>query len=46
MGKAVFEALQSGLKKLREVGFIKRSYQQCGFFNNVISNWRELKSQQ
>lgn len=42
LGQATFNALQVGLKQLRENGFIERAYRQCGFLNNTVESWQTL----
>lgn len=42
MGKVTFEALQKGLKILKEQGIIKKAYRQSGFFNNKVKNWHVI----
>ncbi len=41
-GKETFEALQKGLKILRQQGIIEKAYQQSGFFNDKIKNWHTI----
>ncbi|NOU51005.1 hypothetical protein HG263_10720 [Pseudoalteromonas sp. JBTF-M23] len=42
LAEQTFKALQIGIKKLRSQGFIKRAYQQCGFFNEMVKDWRAI----
>lgn len=39
-GKETFIALQKGLAILRERGEITKSYQQAGFFNTLVKDWK------
>jgi hypothetical protein len=41
-GKKTFEALQKGLKILRENGTIEKAYHQVGFLNDHVKNWHAL----
>ena len=38
-GKETFQALQKGLKILRQKGLIEKAYRQSGFFNDKVKNW-------
>lgn len=40
--KEIFDALQVGLKILREKGLIKKGYQAVGFLNPFIEDWKPL----
>lgn len=42
LGLVTFNALQAGLKQLRENGFIETAYRQCGFLNQHVANWKTL----
>lgn len=42
LGKETFEALQRGLKILRQRGLIEKAYRQAGFINDDVSNWRTI----
>lgn len=41
-GKAIFTALQQGLKILKERGDITRAYRESGFFSPQVENWHKL----
>jgi len=38
-GRIVFQALQKGLRVMREEGKIQRLYQQAGVFNQLVRDW-------
>lgn len=38
-GKVVFQALEKGLRIMREQGKIRRLYQQAGVFNHLVQDW-------
>jgi len=40
--KAVFDALQVGLKKMHDRGLIKKGYRTAGFFNPLVEDWKVL----
>lgn len=40
--KEIFEALNRGIKILRETGIIEKAYKQSGFFNEKVHNWKKL----
>jgi hypothetical protein len=40
--KQIFDAVQIGLKSLRERGLIKKGYQTVGFLNPRIEHWKSL----
>jgi len=42
LGQETYDALQLGLKKLRQRGYITKAYRQCGFFNSAVENWTLL----
>lgn len=42
LGKQTFEALQKGLKQLRQSGYIERAYRECGFLNPHVDTWQEI----
>ncbi|CCQ11758.1 hypothetical protein PALB_26590 [Pseudoalteromonas luteoviolacea B = ATCC 29581] len=42
LGKTTFEALQSGLKILRQTSFIEKAYTECGFLNDQVDAWRVI----
>jgi len=44
-GLDAFKALEAGLAVLRKQGFIKRAYQECGFFNAKVADWTLLNHQ-
>jgi hypothetical protein len=41
-GKETFQALQKGLKILRQKGLIEKAYRQSGFFNDKVKNWTTI----
>lgn len=44
LGKVTFEALERGLKILRQRGLITKAYNQSGFFNPLVKDWILLNS--
>ncbi len=40
--KQIFDAVQIGLKSLRQRGLIKKGYQTVGFLNPLIEDWKSL----
>ncbi|MDO3383379.1 hypothetical protein [Gilvimarinus algae] len=42
LGSAYYSALEKGLALLRSKGTIVRAYQECGFYNDQVSNWQRL----
>ena len=40
--KELFKALNKGMKILRKEGIIKKAYEQSGFFNEKVKNWKKL----
>ena len=42
LGQATFQALQKGLKILRERGTIEKAYRQAGFFNSKVKDWKVI----
>jgi hypothetical protein len=46
LGKQTFDALQKGLKQLRQSGYIERAYRECGFLNPSVDTWQEIKPNQ
>lgn len=41
-GKETFEALQRGLKILKEKGLIEKAYREAGFINDDVKYWRTI----
>ena len=39
-GLAVYKAFNKGLELLKEKGVVKKAYQQSGFFNSRVTNWK------
>ncbi len=44
-GKKVFNALQKGLKRMRQEGKIRSLYEQAGVFNNKVLDWKIVNEQ-
>lgn len=42
LGKATFDALQRGLKILRDRGQIEKAYREAGFLNDDVKDWRTI----
>lgn len=40
--KQVFDAIQVGLKSLRDRGLIRKGYRTSGFFNSKVEDWKTL----
>ncbi len=43
LGQQTFEALQRGLKILRDRGLIEKAYREAGFLNDDVKDWRTIK---
>ncbi len=41
-GKRVIEALNRGIKKLKEQGLVDKAYTDSGFFNNKVKEWKKI----
>ena len=41
-GRTVYNAVQKGLKALRNKGVIKRALTECGFLDERVSNWEKI----
>lgn len=41
-GSALRTQLNAGLARLRQLGVIRRAYEQCGFFNARVAGWTRL----
>ena len=41
--KKIFLALQTGLKKMRELGMIHSAYRESGFFGDIGRSWKKLQ---
>ncbi|KID58647.1 hypothetical protein JF50_01895 [Pseudoalteromonas luteoviolacea] len=40
--QAIFDALELGIKQLRNTKFIEESYRKCGFLNVLVDKWRKI----
>lgn len=42
LGPKIFKALNIGIKELKKKGIIKKAYEQSGFFNVKVKNWKKI----
>lgn len=43
LGEAFYKALEIGLKEMRKKGTIVRAYEECGFFNTRVKDWKLIQ---
>ncbi|WNO11023.1 hypothetical protein [Teredinibacter sp. KSP-S5-2] len=43
LGEAFYNALEIGLKAMRKKGTIVRAYEECGFFNTKVKDWKLIQ---
>lgn len=42
-GKEIYEILNIGLERLKKHGVVKRAYQESGFFNIYVEDWKKIE---